>query len=284
MRNRRKLCSKRLRSAVGVSLTELLVGSLLLGSSLAVVAELMSLCVVSNTKLFRQFDAQAAANFTLDRLKRDIRMATEIRVVSDEFSSRKQLSSTQLILRQPVHYLAKSNDPTNPAFDPVAQQSPLNGYELRGYYTVVYEVVPDAERPGEYMLTTSTFRNLVDGASIDCSYREPKVDQVLIKGIVGPISKGGTPGAQPKVFSYVARNPFHNNRLDLVQESALYVQSIADRLAGVSIDLELKRGELSSANSSSLSPADKVVAVHAEAFPRLSSEAKIGLWEPGFYE
>ena len=107
----------RRRNSSGVSITELIVSSILLASSLAVVVELMALCTVTNSKMFNQFDAQMGAHFAIDRIKRDVRMAAEIKSESNEFSSRKILNSSTLILHIPVFYEAASDDPSSIAMN-----------------------------------------------------------------------------------------------------------------------------------------------------------------------
>jgi hypothetical protein len=284
MKVRLRTSVSRRRRNRGVSLTELLVGSLLLGVSLAVVAELMSLCVVSSTKMSRQFDAQTSVNTALDRLKRDIRMAKEIRSETNEFGSVKKTSSARtLILHMPIFYLNKRNDPNDPSYDPGAAQDSLNGFTLPGYYAVLYELIPDPERLGEFMLTISTRRTPVVVAEPNSSYREIVDNQILVKGIVGPLEQGGSTGSIPKVFSYVAKNPNQEERLDLIQEGALYDQSVMNGVNGVGVDFEIKRGELAEADTAD-TPLDKTVGVHAEVCMRLPQNAQgrrdVSLYEP----
>lgn len=272
---------RRHRNRHGISLTELLVGSVLLGASLAVVAELMALCVVANTKLFRQFDAQVGANFALDRIKRDVRMAQEIVSVTSDFDgSRKSLDSRTLILHLPVHFLAKYNDPLDPTYNSSAAPNQYNGFTLPSFVTVVYEVVPDPERIGEFMITTSSITVHRGPIVADASYRSRVDKQVIARGIIGPLEQG-TVGSVPKVFSYIAKNADFDNRLDRVQENALYIPSVVNGLAGVGIDLEVKRGELSQGNQ--VSVLDKVVAYHAEVYKRIQTTAA-GQNEATLYE
>lgn len=284
---------RRRRSESGVSLTELLVGSILLGISLAVVAELMSLCVMANTKLFRQFDAQNGVNFALERIKRDVRMAQEVRVQlsKDELELLGQpriLASNILILRLPIQYLAKVNDPTSSSFDSGAAQDKLNGFTIPGYYLMLYEVVPDPDVTGEYRLVVSSRRmpkeDIYSGKYSwfveRSSFKSDVTAQVIAKGIVGPIGVGEAQGARPKVFSYVARNPNEGNRLDVLQESQLFEQSgVADGIAGVGIDLEVRRGEDNSENTAN----EKIVAVHTEASLRITG-SKRGPMGLNYYE
>lgn len=282
------------RNKSGVSLTELLVGSLLLGSSLAVVAELMSLCVLANTKLFRQFDAQRGVSVALDRIKRDVRMAQEIRSALNpeeqlELGQQKSLSSSVLILRLPIPFLAKANAPDDPAYDASAPPDDLNGYTIPGYHLVVYEVSPDIDAPGEFKLTMS--RRLIPNLDsykskfpwfAERSFIGGKVDaQTIAKGIIGPVDAGDTAGGFPKTFSYVAKNPSRVDRLDTLKEGVLYSQPIAGSVSLISVDLEVKRGE--SVSQSSVSANEKILGVHTEAQLR-NLKTSIGPYEQALFE
>ncbi|MBX3073898.1 hypothetical protein KF913_08225 [Candidatus Obscuribacterales bacterium] len=198
-------------------------------------------------------------------------MAAEIKSESNEFSSRKILNSSTLILHIPVFYEAASDDPSSIA---------MNGFTLPGHCAVVYEVVPDPERSGEFMIVCSTRKSLQNAADEAVTSRSRVDDQIIVKGIVGPMDINN-PSALPKVFSYVAKNPIHSDRLDLVIDSVLYDQSVANGLAGVAIDLEMKRGNLGSTLTEF--PTDKFVAVHSEVCLRLPFADK-GRLDPNLYE
>ncbi|MBX3149434.1 hypothetical protein KF728_04690 [Candidatus Obscuribacterales bacterium] len=268
------------RNCAGVSLTELLVGSVLLGSSLAVVAELMSLCVVANTKLFRQFDAQRGATVALDRIKRDVRMAQEVRSTLStdevsEFGITKNLASTVLILRLPIPFLSKVNDSSSSSYDPAATIDPQSGFTVPGYYVVIYEVIKDAENPGEYKLVTSSrrmprddqYKALHPWFADNCSFHGNVDSQVIAKGIVGPTDPADTTGSAPKVFSFIAKNPSRGNRLDVLREQILYNQSVASGVSMVGVDLEVKRGT-EGTDVQPVSGSDNILGMHTEVHLR----------------
>lgn len=285
------------RRSAGVSLTELLVGSILLGASLGVVAELMSLCVLANSKLFKQFDAQVGVHAALERLKRDVRAADKVCSSLDgeelaEFNQQqKNLGASTLVLRIPIYYLSKANDSTDLSYDSAAAQDPFNGFKIYGHYVVVYEVVPDPDKPNEFMLMSSVRRLPKDDSfntdartswfAENSSFR-PKIDQqVIVKGIVGPLGTGESSSVTPKVFSYVARNPNVQNRLDFLREGVLVDSQLVNGISMVSVDLEVKRGD--SGSTEAVGSADKVVGVHSEIFIR-SSEQALGPVDPSMYE
>ncbi len=275
------------RKSDGLSLTELLVGSILMAVSIAAVAEIMSLCVLANTKLFRQFDAQAGANFALDRIKGSIRMSSEVLPYSDLFGSVKVLSPQTLILSQPVHFLAKNNDPSDALnYDPGAEQNLKNGLTIPGAsYTVVYEVVPDDDAPGEFKMlcTTRGPQAVFDETS---ALRLPIEKQTMCRGIIGPLEPGAAQGSLPKVFSFIARNPLRMQRLDLIKESTLYDFGVSRGINLIGIDLEIRKGADFTAASTSggaVEVGDKVIGVHTEAFLRLPTYTQ-GKPEEAIYE
>lgn len=266
------------RSNRGISLAELVVGSILMAASLAVVAELMSLCVITNSKLFNQFDAQAGANFALDRIKRDVRLAREICSETNEFGNvTKRLDSSTLILHLPILYAAKRDEPGDPTYNPSAEPDPLSGFPLPGYYTILYEIVPNPSVPDEYALSYSCRRN--PPATNELLVTRPDVQGLIVAtGIVGPLQVGDGATAKPKTFSYIAKNPFFDERLDLLKEGTLNYPGVVNGTAGVSLDFEFKRGQ-ESANKAT----EKIVAVHSEAMMRMPPNAR-GPLDPIVYE
>lgn len=266
------------RKPLGVSLTELLVGSVLMGISLAVVAELMSLCVLANTKLFRQFDASTGIHFALERIKRDVRMAREVRGTltleeRDSLGRNVTSSASVLILRLPIQFQSKSNDPTSELFDSAAPQHPFTGYTIPGYYLVLYEVLPDLQRPGEFKITTTSRRMPKDEVYQSgenkwffehASFKKDVTEQVIATGIVGPHATGAVDGSTPKIFSFIAKNPAQNGRLDLINDSMMWNELASRGVMGVGVDLELKRGELTEG-----SIANETAAIHSETMLRL---------------
>lgn len=297
---------KRRRSTKGATLTELLVASVLLATTMAVMAELVSLTVVANSKLNRQYDAQVASNVSIDRITRDVRMAHQILPFYPKTTPTEFLNAQTLIVELPIYYLSKTNDPNDPAYIAAAPQNPLNGVTLPGHDTFIYKVVSDPLNPGEFMLQCG-FKAEV-GTRIDpsCSYRK-EIDppMPIVRGIIGPIPIGATPGAPPAVFTYLAKNPFPLNdagHLDRIKESSLQSASlaenqyVADSVSGCAIDLELRRADQNQSQSQQAENliVEKNLGVHSEAIIRLrhrtdssiylTSEHQFGPTEQQYYE
>ncbi len=151
------------RSAVGVSLTELLIASLFIGLTTALIGELVVTTTLASVKCNNQSSLLGSAKVSTERLVSDIEMARSIGdyyglsngtsepidfpnpsnplygttgflsgfpgapVLDQPF----HLGSQCLILQQPIIYWAKENHPMEPTFDPNAQSSPLNGFPVR---------------------------------------------------------------------------------------------------------------------------------------------------------
>lgn len=280
---KRRSKSKVIRRASGISLTELMVGAILLGVSVGVVAELMALCVYANTTLFRQFDAQTGCNFALERIKRDTRMATRIRSAltpeeQTEFGSKKNLNAQTLILQLPIRFLSKINDPNSGVYDSGAAAASGTGFDIPGHYVVIYEVVPSADRAGEFDMVMSrrrlpnetVYRANFAELSEENSFLSNITQQVIAKGIVGPLESGAASGF-PKVFSYVAKRPGsvgNAGRLDILKEAYLSIDSVSDGASGVSVDMEIRRGN----ENIQLKDNEQVIATHSECFIRLKND------------
>ncbi|MBX9669494.1 MAG: hypothetical protein K2X93_17865 [Candidatus Obscuribacterales bacterium] len=277
---RRRAVRRSTRNSRGLSLTELLLGSLLLGVSLAVVAELMALCVMANVKLTRQFDAQAAARIAVDRIKRDVRMAqsiqTEITIDKDNYPSEiKRLTAQKLILHMPIHYLDKRNDPVDSQYSPGSALNPLNGITLKGYYEVVYDLVADSQRPGEFVLQMTCEKNELGPVDETCSYRKEVLrtnPQRIVSGIIGPLEVNAATGSPPRIFSYISKRPntsIYPGRLDMLKDVALVNTSAVRGISLVGVDLEVKRTDVDAQTAESSTVLDKTLGVHAEVGLRL---------------
>lgn len=295
MGSKPKLISRKTsrRRAIGATITELLVASVLLGTSLAVVAELMSLSVVADNKLTQQFDAQAAANTALDRITRDVRSAG--RVLPNYPFLGETLSSSTLILELPIYYLNRTNDPLDPIYNPAAPQNSLNGVLLPGHDVYVYKMVPDPTTPNQYILQVQ-FRyepNMHNNPS--CSYRR-QIDppMPLAKGIIGPLPQNTGPGTLPAPFSYLAKNPFNPTGqydLDRISDASIQLagsattqpnpfEYITDGISGVSLDLEVQRSNASVTGAPGV-VAERDLGVHAEAVLRLKYPVGNVPWPQG---
>lgn len=291
-RKLKPLGSKR-RNTKGVSITELLVTAILLGVSLAAVAEVMSMCVLTNTKLTNQFDTQFAMSVGIDRLKHDVRTANEVVFTTPgdpsipstppEFPGERSNAQT-LILRLPITYLDKKNDPGSPDYVSSAPLNPLNGILLPGYDMVMYKVIPDPDRPNQYKMEISRKGPPKFKEDSTCSYRsEIFPAQTVLKGIIGPTEPGSPPGSPPSVFKYLCR---FNGTSALTGVSALTSNASAipnaiSGCSGIGIDIEMRQNGDSA--QSQQTAFDDVRGAHAEAFLRVP-KLENGIPDPSLYE
>lgn len=294
------------RSIVGASLTELLIASLLIGFTTALIGELVVTTTIAAMKLSNKSTLLGSAKVSTERIVNDIQMA---RSVGDYYglnngvaetiafpnpsnplfgttgslvgssgapdSSQPVLLSAQcLILQQPVLFWDKQNYPGEPTFDPDAQQSRLNGFPIRikanefsdgvpsvaleNLDTVVYQVVPDTSRTGEYVLQVSRFSGYHD-PTIQTHYESPINPPVPIaSGIIGP-KPLNDPSALPQVFRYLTRTVNGTRELTSAE---LATDNNIKYIAGVAIDLEFKKSDVSS--QSDINAPN--IGVHNEAF------------------
>ncbi len=195
------------------------------------------------------------------------------------------LSDSTLIIQSPVVFLSPTNDPLSPFYFSSAPFDTRNGmplmlpkgnfgapndplYNMENLDTTVYSVVPDIDRPGEFILQVARF----PGAQITnlppnvCSYKTLiNPPQTILKGITGPKAIGDLATDPPRIFSYLRRNrKTVGSAPSTFSVTALDASSIGDVL-GVSIDLEFRTTGLSS-NTSSTN--DMIAALHEEAFLR----------------
>lgn len=272
------------RSKSGVSLTELMVSSILLGVSLAVVAELMSLAVLADTKLNKQFDAQTALRIALSRIKQDVRIAKKVVYSTPEFPG--EVSNAQtLILHLPVYFLDKKNDPRSTEYVQSAPQNPLNGIplwgrnfnvpsekQISGYDAVMYKIVRNTEQANSNDFKIEVSQRYQINAVLDSSSshrQEIYPPETLAKGIIGPLAVDAGPDSVPKVFTFLSyrQDPANADipKVSLIQESLLAAQ--IDGTAGIGIDLEIRK-TLSSASEVQLA-SESVRASHTEVFLKL---------------
>lgn len=165
------------------------------------------------------------------------------------------LSNTCLIVQLPVFYLNPLNDPHDPLYNASAAQDPLNGFPTRieigtgnpptttlcpNTDTFVYQVLPDPDKPGEYMLQLAVFPGLPPPAP---ARQRPVINppQTLLKGITGPINPAT---GSPQVFQFLDKTDPIGMPKDTVGTSAA-------NITGVLINLEIKRtgaGETGASN------------------------------------
>ncbi len=268
---------RRVRSDNGISLTELMVSSVLISVTLAVVVEMVQLCVFAYASMTHRLEGQSAASIALERIKRDVRQAvsveSSIKHKPEEYpSENKALTSQTLILHLPILYLDRKNDPLDPQYSATASNS-INGMNLdsSGFYEVVYDVVPDPDRPGEYVMQMSCERH--DGTAVleqSCSYRHQILrssPQRILSGIVGPLESNAPAGSPPRVFSYISKrgnSSTYSGRLDVLKESALWNSGIVQGIQLVGLDLEVRRTSRNTNLTEASVGQDKTTAIHAE--------------------
>ncbi|MDZ4834808.1 MAG: hypothetical protein SGJ27_13605 [Candidatus Melainabacteria bacterium] len=288
--------------------------TVLLGFTMAVMAEIMSISMISSTRLERQFDVQMASRSALDRIKKDVRMASAIcpghnpgsvvsrcsltsppvdppivprPVLCNHGQNELILGPQTLILHLPNVFLEKANDPKDPLYVPDAPQSARNGVRIPGYETVIYKLVPD-DTANKFKILMTVIPSPVTRLE-NCSYRDAITDSVVATGIVGPLNPSAGPGSTPEIFKYISKNPLvasiKKGRLDTLSQTALVTMStqvlpdpeISEAISGVTLDCEFSRG------STIDDPASRVSAVHTEALLRLPL-APYGAPEGVYYE
>ncbi len=291
------------RTSRGASLIELLVTMGIVSLSFAVLSELAVMVTSASIKTTNKVDGLIAARTAMNRIATDVRHARGVGdaygVGTDRFifpapSNPKHgalygstppnggwpaapwapipmtLSSTVLILQIPVTY----EDPNNannkangmPLMLPKDHfRSGVPPTNMENLDTVVYEVVPDTTRTGEYLLQVARF----PGEQIRQvpSKAVPAINppQTILKGLVGP--KTTADGVMPSVFTYLAPlnapTPF----------ARVAPQSVsADAIRGVGIDLEIKNTGLPSAQGDGNEP--QILGIHTETFMRANIAAE----------
>lgn len=300
------------RNFVGASLTELLIASLLIGFTTALVGELVVTTTMASIKNNNQSNMFGSAKVTGERLINDIQAA---RCVGDYYGMTNptpepnyfpspsnplygsggmqpeggwpiapwpnnpyQLSAQCLILQQPVFYCAKENNSQEPTYNVNAPQSHLNGFPMRikenqitdgvpsapveNLDTVVYQVVPDTARPGEYVLQMARFPGYRDPLSH--THYEPTVNppQTIATGIIGP-RLPGDPTAPPQIFRYMRHDPNPPDySMRVLTADELNDDTNDKTISAIAIDLEFKRSETAGATNAN----SQNLGVHTEAF------------------
>lgn len=204
------------------------------------------------------------------------------------------LNSRYLIIQIPVFYIDRRNEIRSPDYIPGFPQNSLNGFPLmykkddpvtnsppfpanpgvmdvagrvENLDTIIYAVVPDPAKPGDYQLQLARF----PGASIqplpngitDSFYIDAiNPPQVIAKGIVGPIPIGQTSPYPPDVFSYIVKNSGSN--LQRLPGSAI-TSANAAAIVGVAIDLEIRKPD---STDSTATAQKQTIAIHEEIMMR----------------
>lgn len=264
----------------GMTLTEVLVGTLLMGFTMAVLAEFMAGVLFASTKLTNQFEGQSELRNAMSRMRFDVRSA---RNFGDSYSSR-----PSIYFPETGNWLYSSTPPTGgwpsewgptpyrldgqtlimqiPATLPetsgvlagvplkIAKGQAVNGVstesEMDDLDTVIYKVVPDQTDNTIYSLQVATF----PGASNQNKIINPP--QTLIHGITGPKINAGS--SVPEVFRYLSENGSGGINLQTSPTELLSA-------TGVRVDIEVRR-PIKSATAGK----QKNSSAHLEVFTRLN--------------
>lgn len=251
----------------GSSLVEVLVTVSLLGLFMGVLTQLAVTLTTASIKIGNRVDGQGAARIAMNRILADVRQA---RSIGDYYGAggrfpattnpiygstppvggwptapwnpNMTLSEQVLVLQIPVFYQDKLNPDTailggGPnnynGFPTMLTISPGNpSLNVENLDTVVYQVVEDQQRPGEYVIQVARF----PGAPIDSlnsiSAGPINPPQTILKGLVGP--KTATSTTIPSVFTYLGRSKGAGPYKQIVPNAG-------NLAAGVGIDLEIKK-------------------------------------------
>lgn len=284
----------------GATLTELLVASLLMGLTMAVLGEVMGLMTLLAGRVNNKASVIDSERVVMSRIASDVRAA---RTFGDAFAlvpseryqfpsssnpiygssgisvsnSPYRLSSHTLILQQPSFYTAPNGDFADEKFNifPIAFKSgdstsapisaTLTSGKIENLETVIYDVVPTAVT-GNWEIVMkrfpgATISNFPNG--IQPSRQNSYIDlvpQTVGKGLIGPLSRSGD--SYPVVFQYYVKNSA--GLVDTLDSAQLNVPGNVDRIIGIGINLEMKKPE----SADQISSRDQQVGLHSEVFCR----------------
>lgn len=228
---------KKTRSQSGLSITELLVSSLLMGFCFAVIGELVVLNTLAATKLTNKTDGLTAARFASERIKGDVKVGKAFLSTYDAPTTTYLDDAQTLIIQQPVFYKDSSN-PDNPQNGFPVKAS--DGSELLN--TVVYKVVQDPTNPTEYLLQVAKFVSPTSewpASNPNYQVRTPIDTPItILRGVVGP-KDPFDPSKPPQVFQYI-ESKWDNATSRYT--TALVKSDAHPLIGGVTVDLEVKRG------------------------------------------
>ncbi len=189
------------------------------------------------------------------------------------------MSESCLVLQIPVLFLDPTNDPTNFLYNPLAAENPRNGFpimlpknvsgaqsDLENLDTVVYQVIPDPARTGEFQLQVARFPGgKING--LNTSYKSAiNPPQTILKGLIGPKTNGATATDLPKVFSYLGRAPIGSPADSSMMSKKTLSPSTLPTILGVGIDLEIKKAGATTTDGDGKDP--QYLGIHREAFMR----------------
>lgn len=191
------------------------------------------------------------------------------------------LSPQCLIVQQPVLFLDPTNDPASPMFNSAASQNTQNGfpimlpknyistgvptYDVENLDTVVYQVIADTTRPGEFLLQMIRLpgKQIVN---VNSSYR-PLINppQTILSGITGPKLVGGAATDPPQIFSFIQR-PLPGQVGKLVKSTP--TSDNIGSIVGVAINLEVRKSL--SSTSATTNSTSSIIGLHHEVMMRSS--------------
>ncbi len=288
----KQLSKKTFRKKTGFSLLEMVITTVLFGITMLILSQLVVVAGLQSLKSANRAYGQAAARRAIDRIRSDIRQAHNLgdnyglvgnrlsypAATNPHFKNGRTpvggwppapwqaiatLSETTLVLQTPVVYSDPQSFPNTPSMlhgMPVRLEAGAYGandptVNMENWNTIVYEVVPDLERPNEYQLQVAEFPG-APSSNLNIRTNTTLINppKTIARGLVGPKTSGSS---IPRVFTYLIRGRSATGNID---------DSDLDSISGVGIDLEVTN---SAGNSEVLQgPHQEIVGVHGEEFLR----------------
>jgi hypothetical protein len=159
------------------------------------------------------------------------------------------LSETVLVIQQPVFARAPGT-----AVDGATILLP-GAQNKENLTTIVYEVVPDADRKDEFLIQVAVFPG--DLTIWPSKTKAITVPQTILKGLIGPLK----PDRTPNVFSYLAKASAGSAFTAIIPNS-----NNTDSIRGIGIDIEIKKDSGATATNTGNYP--QTLALHSEVFSR----------------
>ncbi len=281
------------RLSRGISLVELLVTLSIVMISMAALSEMAVLMTRASVTTTNKVDGLAAARFAINRISSDVRQA---RAVGDSYGTGAErvrfpavtnpkygslfgtaptagtnwppppwtLSDSVLVLQIPVLY----EDPNNPSnlANGMPLMLPMDHFRagvppvnMENFDTVVYQIVPDPDRLGEFLLQVARFPGEQIRQVPSKAVAAINPPQTILKGLTGPTTTAS--GSLPSVFSYLAP------QLSSVPFTSVSPSTVnPDAIRGVGVDLQIKNTGLTAQQGDGNYP--QFVGIHAESFMR----------------
>lgn len=201
------------------------------------------------------------------------------------------MSESCLIIQIPVMFLDPVNDQSNPQYNPLAAENPRNGFpimlpkttsgalsDLENLDTVIYQVVPDPARSGEFQIQVARFPGAkINGLST--SYQSTiNPPQTILKGLIGPKANGSAATDLPQVFSYLGRAPIGSPTGSPKMNKLALSNQVLPNILGVGIDLEIKKAGATTSDGDGKDP--QYLGIHSEAFMRANRNLTLNNFGP----